>query len=81
MRRLEVVGLDAFQFERFHRGRLALHFFFQSFDEFALRDDHGIHLLDLMFEMRGVGFKLAQARGNFIVHKKITERAFADFQA
>jgi hypothetical protein len=35
----------------------------------------------LMFEVRGVGFKLAQARGNFIVHKKITERAFADFQA
>lgn len=68
MRRLGVVGFDAFHFQRFHCGRLARDFLFQAFEQFALLDDDGVHLFDLMFEMRGVRFELAQACGNFIVH-------------
>jgi len=51
MRRLGIVILDAFHFNRFHRGRLALDFLLQAFKQFVLPGHHVAQLLDLMFEM------------------------------
>jgi len=56
MRRLGVVGFDAFQFHGFQNRRLTLHLFLQLFHELALFDNHPIQLFDLMFEMGDVCF-------------------------
>src|SRR5580698_4485902 len=58
MRRPGVVGLDAFQFQSFHGGGLALDIFFKPFDQPALLDDHRVHLLHLMLKMREVRFNV-----------------------
>jgi hypothetical protein len=68
MRRLWVVGFDAFQFQSFHRGRLPLDFFLQALKQFVLSGHHIIQLLDLVFEMDDVRFKLLNPLGNFICH-------------
>jgi hypothetical protein len=70
MRRLGIVVLDAFQFNRFHCGRLALDFFLQAFQQFVLPSDNIVQLLDLMFEMGDVRFKLLNPLGNFVCHEK-----------
>ena len=66
MRRFLDVGLDALQFHRLHRSGLALDFPFQTLQQFALLDDDAVQLLDLMFQVRKVGFKLVQAPGIFV---------------
>jgi len=68
MRRLVVVAFDAFEFQRFHRARLALHFFFQTLQQLALLDDDSVQLLDLMFKVREVGFNFFGAPGIFVCH-------------
>ena len=69
MRRLGVVGLDAFDFQRFHRAGLALNVLFQPFQQFALLDDDGVQLLNLMFKVREVGFQFFGAPGIFVCHE------------
>ena len=69
MRRLLLVGLDALQFQRLHGGGLALDVLFQALNQFALLDDHAVHLLDLMFEMREVRLELVHAPGSFVCHE------------
>jgi len=71
MRRLDVVGLDAFEFQRFHCARLALDFFFQPLQQFALLDDDAVQLLDLVFEVRDVRFKFFSAPRMFVCHAAI----------
>jgi len=71
MRRLGVGGFDAFKFQGFHRGRLALDFLFQSFQQFVLRGHYVVQLLDLMFEMRDVRFEFFHPPGHFICHENI----------
>jgi hypothetical protein len=71
MRRLGIVVLDAFQFQRLHRGRLPLNFLLQSLQPFALLDHDAVQLLDLMFEMGNVGFKFFNPLGRFICHAMI----------
>jgi hypothetical protein len=71
MWRLGDVRFDALQLERFHRARLALDFFFQALQQFALFDDDAVQLLDLVFEMREVGFELVGAPGMFVCHAAI----------
>ena len=71
MRRFGVVGFDAFEFQRFHRVRLAMDFFFQSLQQFALLDDDAVQLLDLMFEVREAGFQFFGASGIFVGHENI----------
>ena len=71
MRRLEIVRLDAFQFNRLHRGRLALNFLLQSLQPFALLDDDAVQLLDLVFEVRDVRFKFFSAPRMFVCHAAI----------
>jgi hypothetical protein len=68
MRWLGIVRLDTFQFNRFHRGRLALDFLFQSLKQFVLFGHHVIQLLDLMFKMRDVRFDTFESLQSFIVH-------------
>jgi hypothetical protein len=68
MGRLGDVGFDAFEFDGFHGGALALDFFFEPLDEFVLGDEDAVQLLDLMFEVREVGFQLVEASGSLIVH-------------
>ena len=58
VRRLGIGGLDAFQFHGFQHAGLALHLFFQELDEFALIGQHFIQLLDLVFEVGDMRFKL-----------------------
>jgi hypothetical protein len=81
MRRLGIVRLDAFQFNRFHRGRLALNFLLQSFEQFILPGHHVVQLLDLMFEMRDVRFKFFHPPGHFICHAKDFARDFQQSRA
>ena len=71
MRRLDVVRLDAFQFQRLHRAGLALDFFFQPLQQLALLDDDAVQLLDLMFEMREVRLQFFGAPGIFVCHAAI----------
>ena len=71
MRWLGIGGFDALQFQSFHRGRLALDFFFQSFQQFVLRGHHIVQLLDLMFEMRDVQFEFFNPFRDFICHERI----------
>ena len=71
MRRLGIVRLDVFQFNCFHRGRLALDFLLQSLQQFVLPGHHVVQLLDLMFEMGDVRFEFFNPLGNFICHKNI----------
>ena len=73
MRRLLVVSLDPFQFHGFHGGGLAQDFLFQPVHQFALRNDHAVQLLDLVFEVGEVGFNFSQAFGKFVVHDFINE--------
>jgi len=68
MRRLLVVRLDAFQFQRLHGGGLALGFFFQPLQQFILRDEHAIQLLDLVLEMREVRLQPVNASGIIVCH-------------
>ena len=71
MRRLLVVRLDAFQFQGFHRARLALNLFFQPLQQFPLLDDDAVQLLDLMFEMCDMRFEFFGAPGMFVSHAAI----------
>ena len=71
MRRLRVVGLNAFQFQRFHRARLPLDFLFQTLQQFALLNDHAVQLLNLVFEMREVRLQFFGAPGMFVCHAAI----------
>jgi hypothetical protein len=66
-----VVGLDAFQFQRLHGGGLALDIFFKPLNHSALVNDHCVHLLHLMLEMREVRFNAAESRRGFFVHERI----------
>jgi hypothetical protein len=68
MRRLGTGVADAFLLDGFERGGLSLRQFFQLFELPALLDDDGVQLFDLMFKVRGVGFKLSEAFGDFFVH-------------
>jgi hypothetical protein len=68
MRRLGVVGLDVIHFNRLHRSRLAQDFFFHALQKFPLRDDHAVQLLDLMFQVREVGFDFGEPGGGVFVH-------------
>ena len=68
MWRLGIIGIDAFQLDRFHRGRLALDFLLQSLKQFILPGHHAVQLLDLMFEMGNVRFELSDPLGDFICH-------------
>jgi hypothetical protein len=68
MRRPGVGGLDAFQLDRFQHARLALHLFFQKFDEPALIGDDLVQLPDLMFKMGDVRFEPFEPLPDFIVH-------------
>ena len=71
MRRLLIVRLDAFKFQRFHRARLPLDIFFQALQQFALLDDDAVQLLDLMFEVREVRLQFFSAPGMFVCHAAI----------
>ena len=71
VRRLGIVRLDAFQFNRLHRGRLALDFFFQALQQFVLSGHHLVQLLDLMFKVGNVRLKFFQPLGQFIWHEII----------
>ena len=71
MRRFLVIGLDAFQFQRLHGARLALNFLLQPVEQFALLDDDGVQLLDLVFEVRKVCLKFFGAPGIFVCHAAI----------
>jgi hypothetical protein len=57
MRRFDVVGFDALQFQSFHGGGLALDFLFQPLQQLALLDHDAVQLLDLVFEVGEVGFQ------------------------
>lgn len=81
MRRPGVVGLDAFQFQGFQHAGLALHLLFQKLDELALSGHHFIQLLDLMFEMREVGFKFFNPPGYFICHETILPVRWREVEA
>jgi len=69
MRRLLVVGPDAFQFQRLHGGGLALDFFLEAFQQFALLDDDAVHRLNLVFKMREVRFEPLHAPGIIVCHE------------
>ena len=71
MRRFLVVRLDTFQFQRLHGSGLALDFLFQPLQQFALLNDDGVQLLDLMFEVREVGLQFFGAPGIFVCHGMI----------
>ena len=71
MRRLLVVRLDAFEFQRFHRAGLALGLLFQALQQLALLDDDGVQLLDLMLEVGEVGLQFFGAPGIFVCHGTI----------
>jgi hypothetical protein len=71
MRRSGIGSFDALQFQRFHRGRLALDFFLQALQQFVLRGHHVVQLLDLMFEVGDVRFEFLHPPGQFICHEKI----------
>lgn len=69
MRRFGIGGLDAVEFDAFQRPGLSLQLLLQLFAEFALFDEHGIHLLDLMFQVRDVRFELLNTLAGFVTHK------------
>ncbi len=75
MRRLGVVGLDAFQFHGFEHAGLALHLLFQKLDEPALLRHHVVQLLDLVFEVGDAGLKFFHPLGHFICHENDFARA------
>ncbi len=74
MRRFDVVGFDALQFQSFHGGGLALDFLFQPLQQLALLDHDAVQLLDLVFEVGEVGFQFFGAAGMFVCHKIILPR-------
>lgn len=61
MRRFFVVGLGAFDFEGLHEGGLALGFFADLVEEFALLDDDGVELFEVALEVGHVGFEFFEA--------------------
>jgi hypothetical protein len=68
VRRLGIVGLDAFRFHGFQNCRLTLHLFLQMLHEPALFDDHPVQLFDLMFQMSDVRFDAFEPLQVFSVH-------------
>ena len=71
MRRFLAVRLDALNFQGFHRPGLALDFFFQPLQQLGLFHHDAVQLLDLMFEVREVGFQFISPPGIFVSHAAI----------
>ena len=69
MRRLGLVGLDAFEFHAFEDLGLTLDLFFQQVHSPALLDEHTVQLLHLVFQMREVRLDRFQSLPGFVVHK------------
>ena len=80
MRGLLDVALDALQFHGLHGGRLALDFFLEPFQQFALLDDHAVELLHLMFQVREVGFESFDAAGIIVCHAGILPAAHREVE-
>ncbi len=73
MRRLLIVGLHAFEFQRLHDAGLPLNFLLEAVQQFSLVNDYPIQLFDLVLKVSNVRFQLVHALGVFIRHPWILD--------
>ena len=68
MRRLLIVGLHAFEFQRLDDAGLPLNFLLEAAQQFSLLNDYRVQLFDLVLKVSNVRFQLVYALGVFIRH-------------